>query len=487
MKKNGISRWFSTALLLAAGMASVQLKGQAVKSSLELEEALERGIYLQEGKADLGGAAEVYESILDEAKLIDSLSAETRYRLALVYIEQGKRVQGIGLLKEVVDNYPSETRWVDEAKLLLPKEFVPERVPWTNGERTYYDWGLPSGDVMGKSFGTIYEYEWEGRSLWRKETRYMLNGDRATAVEFDKETFQTVYSNILFGQVGNVRTWYGEDAKSAKVVYAKSGEEREFDFQMPVYDNEHTYELMRQMPAEVGFKTELTLFVSFAGAPVGVTFEVVGIEEMDTAVGRVECYQIEIDLVAQKQFVHITNDDRRLIVKFVVGGIEGVLTKVETIDYSGKSSYVDPEFGYEIEYPGSWGTIKPPRSKRRVHITEPMARGEFLINATPVEDWKGEDSLSLESMREFIKKEILEDFAGFEVEEDWTTDVALDLPKADVIKLTKTEDRKETVAYLHYGIGESAFYVMMGRIHEDDEKELLPIYREMVTSFRSGD
>lgn len=486
MKKACISRLLFF-VIFANGLISLQLFGQEESASLTLENQLERGIYLQEGKADLSAAAKVYESILEESKLLDSLAAETRYRLAVVYLEQGKRVQAMHLLKEIVDEFPNESRWVVEAKELLPKEFVPEEVPWKDGERTHYDWQLPTGDVLGKSFGTIFKFEWEGRSLWRKESRYRLNGDRATAVEFDQETFNTLYSNMSLGEMGNIRTWYGEDALSAKVQYSKSGEEREFDFPERVYDNEQAYELMRQMPSDIGYKTHLTLFTSFAGAPVGVTFEVVGIEDLDTALGTVECFHIVIDLIVQKQSVYITNDDRRLIVKFVVGGVEGVLTEVETVDYDGKGRYVDPEFGYSIEYPGSWGTMVLPKSKRIVRVVEPMARGDFLINATLKTNWKSDDPLSLESMESFLKKEIPEDFKGFEFVDSWSSDTRLPLPQSASLKLEKKDGENVIDAYVHYGIGEEAFFVVVGKIPDYEEDELLPIFNQIVASFRLGD
>lgn len=481
-----VFRIFAT-LSLAIGLGAGALFGQGEAASVNLAEELERGIFLHEGKADLSAAAKVYQSILEESKLVDSLAAEARYRLALVYLDEGKRLLANQLLKEIVDLYPDQARWVEEAKAILPQEFVPETTPWHEGERVYFDWKLPTGDVIGKSMNTMTRYEWDGRKLWRKECRYLLNGNRAMVLEFDPETFASVYSHAVLGDLGSIRAWYGEDCKSVRVEYAKSGEEKTFNFSESVFDNEQAYELMRQMPAEVGYRMHKALFVSFAGSQVGVTFEVTSIEELDTAIGRVECYEVTIDLIMQQQTAYITTDDRRLVVKLVAGGVNGVLSKVETVDYASELTYEDLKFGYTFDYPGSWGTFVLPQARKVVHIVEPLARGTYFLIESPKDDWNKDRELNAESLGSFLLKEISEDFRGYSKEEGWIGERSLDLDESGSFKLSKPEGDKRESLYVYYGIGDEAFYALVGNISSDDEGELRSKFEGIVSSFQLVD
>ncbi|MDQ8204929.1 hypothetical protein [Pelagicoccus sp. SDUM812003] len=460
-------------------------------SSLLLSDQLEKAVYLQEGEADLDAAALVFEGILAETELLDSLAAEAHFRLASIYLEQGKESLAFKLLGELVERYPEEAPWFTEAKALLPKDFDPTITPWEDGERTWYDWVLPTGNVIGHSFSTIFRYDWEGRELWRKETRYLLNGNRCTVVEFEPETFKTLYSHMSLKEMGRVRAWYAEDGLSAKVQYAKSGQERSFNFNERVYDNEQAYELMRQLPLEPGYTMTKKIFVSFSGVPVDVTFKVESISEMDTVLGKVECYDVLIKIVGQEQHAFFTADDRRLLVKTISGGIESVLRKVETIDYDGTIEYRNEAHDYAITLPASWGAVPQDESnsadKQRVWLAEPTVRGVYNLTSLANSEWIEEEALTLDSLKNKAIEKVTSSAKGG-LDETWTKELRLGELSGIALR-TQPDDESgdEQRAYLYALLGNDRHYLWEARIPASDEPEMLPVFEGIMNSFVKTD
>ncbi|MBD5779056.1 hypothetical protein IEN85_06090 [Pelagicoccus sp. NFK12] len=473
---------------LVLGAGSWGLHAQSPSASLKLGDELERAIYLYEGEANLEEAAHVLEAILEESSLVDSIAAEAKYRLALVYLDQGKRALGMKVLNDLVELYPSESKWVAEAKQVLPKDFVPELTPWADGERTHYDWVLPSGDVIGRSFSTIYSYDWEGRALWRKETRFLLNGHRATVVEFEKDTFETAYSMMSLADAGVTRAWYAEDGLSAKVEYTKSGAERSFDFPSRVYDNEQAVDLLRQLPIEVGYSMSKKIFVTFSGMPVDINFEVVSIEEMDTALGRVECYEVLIDMHVQKQTVYFTADERRILVKMVAGGVEGVLSKLETVDVDQEIGYANREHAWEVSIPGEWGAVEQPKgnddNEQMVWLADPLVRGKYLAVSELNSAWKSDKELNVGSLIEKGGRNVARHFKGYVLDEAWGRSLTVSGMEGRLSRFSNPEDEAADTVYLYSFVGDAKHYIFQAIIPVDEVEEMLPVFEKIVLSLR---
>ncbi len=486
MKKNKVFRLMGAVGVIALGGVSLF----AQDAALSLSDELERAIYLYEGEARLPEAEQAFREILDESELVDSIAAEASYRLAVVYLEQGKRGLAMKLLSELVKKYPSEELWVAEASALLPQDFVPEITPWQDGERLYYDWVLPTGDVIGHSFATIFSYDWEGQELWRKETRFLLNGNRATAVEFEKDSFDTVYGRMYLDNMGNCRAWYGEDGLSVKVDYSKSGASRTFDFNERVYDNEQAQELMRQMPVELGYEMSKKIFVSFSGMPLDIVFRIKSIEEVDTALGRLECYEVEIDMQMQKQSVLITADDRRLPVLFRAGGVEGRLTKAETIDLDSYSSYKNDVHGFELEIPAAWSAIRQENrsdaSDQVVWLAEPMVRGLYMAASELNSDWKREEPISLDGLFEEVSKSVLRQFKDVEEEGRLVRSLTIgDLEGRSYVFDAKEGASNQGDVYLYVFLGTDKHFVFQGVIEDEDKDDMLPVFERIVMSLKT--
>jgi len=488
MRRTKISRLIGSACLL--GLFSGAALAEEGVASLKLSDELERAIYLHEGEASLSEAEKAFKRILEESELVDSMAAEASYRLALVYLDQGKRALAMKLLSDLVDQYPEESLWVTEASALLPQEFVPEITPWEDGERTYYDWKLPTGDVIGHSFSTIYSYEWEGRQLWRKESRFVLNGHRATAVEFDKETFNTAYGRMNLEGMGNTRAWYADDGLSVKVDYSKSGASRTFDFNQRVYDNEQAVELLRQIPIELGYRMNKKIFVSFSGMPIDIAFEVKSIDELDTILGKVECYEVEIDMQVQKQSVVFTADERRIPVIFRAGGVESHLTKLETVDLNAFRTYENPVHDFSFEIPSSWSVVKQEKgsdaSDQILWLAEPMVRGNYLAASELNTDWKKEDPISVEGMLGEMTRKVKQQFKEIESDAQFLIDLSVSGMDGKSYVFKAPEDSKtQGDVYLYLLLGPEKHYIFQGVIPKGDTDDMLPIFEKVVMSLKT--
>lgn len=480
-------------VFVASGVAVLmmgQLKAQEGTVSLKLSDELERAIYLHEGEASLDEAEQAFRGILEESSLVDSLAAEASYRLASVYLDQGKRALAMTLLSDLVKKYPNEELWVSEAAALLPQEFVPELTPWEDGERTHYDWSLPTGDVIGHSVSTIYGFESEGRELWRKETRFLLNGHRATVVEFDKESFDTVYGGMVLGQMGTTRARYAENGLSVNVDYSKSGANRNYDFNQRVYDNEQTADLLRQIPIELGYRMSKKIFVSFSGMPLDITFEVKSIEEMDTALGRIMCYSVEIDMVVQKQTIVLTADERRIPVVFLAGAIEGRLTKVETVDVKGTTTYRNDVHGFSLELPALWSPIKQrdksDKSDQVVWLAEPMVRGVYMVASELNSDWKREDPISVEGLLEEVARIVRRQFKDIEQDATFVKEIQVGELEGSsyLFKAAEGAERQGDV-YIHILLGAEKHYFFQGVVSKEDQDEMLPVFEDILMSLKT--
>lgn len=394
-----------------ASLAPVVAQDSAPR--LSVADRLEEAILLQEGKADHAGAIELYRDILEEESLVRSIAAEAQFRLAESLLAQGNRFQAEQAFKRLTEEFSEEQFWVDAARSYLPQELDPQMTPWKSGERLLYEYVLPTGNVVGYSTSVLYEFEWEGRPLWRKEHRRMAGGFGMISVEFDPTTFESVYSGFSSGGTGRVDCWFGEGARSAKVDYRRQGNTREFSFPVKHYDNEQATELIRQLPVEVGYRTTMNIFVNFTGGTMGVACEIVDILEMDTLWGKQECYKLELDLGMSKQYFYITNDEKRVLVKMEAGGVDINLVRYDTYEEGRIRRYANERYGFSVEHEDEWVLFEDPEnggsSVEEVNFIAPggLAGAEIYanLNSKLSQDRQGGALALAEHRRERLAKE----------------------------------------------------------------------------------
>ena len=272
--------------------------------TLSTAELLEEGVYLQEAEGNLDRAIEVYRSIIDQDESSRAFAAEAQFRLAICLLKQGERLQATEAFEALVAKFPDQTQWSDAALEYLPAAFAPLPAPWAEGERMKFKW-LMNGSEVGESFVTMTTFDWEGRELWLIDHQVHVGGRRHVRIEFDKETARPAYSHWNLGSpVGTINSWYGED--EIRVEGDGSDEPKIYPESEIVYDNEQVMILFRQMPLEIGHSEQIKIFVPLSGQTVSVNAEVTGIEELDTGMGKLECYRVDVPM-ARNTFWYTTD------------------------------------------------------------------------------------------------------------------------------------------------------------------------------------
>ncbi|MCH6258268.1 tetratricopeptide repeat protein [Puniceicoccaceae bacterium K14] len=378
MKINHISK--SVLSIVAAG--AIGVSALVAESPLEpagnVADQLEEAIFLQEAESNLEEAIKKYQAILEAESLVRTIAAEAQYRLAECYWEQGNKSQAFLEFGKLEGLYPEEERWVLAAKERLPEVFEPAFDPFVEGERFKYKYTLPTGKPAGYSVSTLSLVERDGQSLWHLEHRVLAGEQRIATIEFDTESFDTVYCGLVSENLGVINTDFSNGGKLATVEYPEVDEIKELFFQGKTYENDHAQSLVRQFPVEIGYSTEMNLFVHYTTMQISVTFEIVDILEMDTVLGVVECYHVEANVGNMKQSIFITTNDRRIPVLMKVGGISVELMKSDIFDEDKVRTYTSDKYDYSFDYSDNLTLVERGAGK-----SETLERINFLAPTFP--------------------------------------------------------------------------------------------------------
>lgn len=361
MKSRILMKSLSVAAMCSLGVAFLSAE-ELLRPIGNVADELEEAIYLQEAKSDLSGAIEKYQSILEADSVMGTIAAEAQFRIAECYWDSGNKTQAILEYTKLKTQFPEALEWISAADDRLPKDFSPSISPFVDGERSVYKYVLQTGNVVGFSAIVVKSYEYEGRTLWRSEHRIMAGAQRMGVVEFDPETYETVFSQILAHErdVGVVNCWYDLEPFSAKVEFLKSDKTREFPFLKKTYDNEQAMHLFRQLPADVGYATELNVFVSLTGMSIPVQCEVVEILDVGTVIGTVECFKVALNVAGMEQALYITNDERRIVVLMETGGVEIKLIQSDFEVEEERRKYENERFGFSFIHADEWVPFEDP-------------------------------------------------------------------------------------------------------------------------------
>ena len=89
---------------------------------------LQKGIYAEETLGDLDAAVKIYEDIVAEAEANRSHVAQAQYRLAMCYLKQGRQAQAAAAFRKVIDQFPTHTAQVTQARTRLAALTEPARI-----------------------------------------------------------------------------------------------------------------------------------------------------------------------------------------------------------------------------------------------------------------------------------------------------------------------------------------------------------------------
>src|SRR5262249_6936658 len=95
---------------LALGAALLLLASAQALRAVSASELLEKGIYTEETKGELGAASQIYQQIVDDPRADRGLVAQAQLRLGLCELKQGHKPQAISALERLTQNFPDKDK-----------------------------------------------------------------------------------------------------------------------------------------------------------------------------------------------------------------------------------------------------------------------------------------------------------------------------------------------------------------------------------------
>jgi outer membrane protein assembly factor BamD (BamD/ComL family) len=95
---------------LTLGVALVLLTSAHAARGASAAELLEKGIYTEETKGELGAASQIYQQIVDDPRADRGLVAQAQLRLGLCELKQGHKPQAISALERLTQDFPDKDK-----------------------------------------------------------------------------------------------------------------------------------------------------------------------------------------------------------------------------------------------------------------------------------------------------------------------------------------------------------------------------------------
>ncbi len=387
---------------------------------------LEKAIYTEETVGDLDAAIGIYQQILNDAEANRKLAASAQYRLAMCYQKKGLDTESAEAFEKLIENYPDQTELIAEARKHMPGRPELGPVPWRDGEIMRMSMKLPAGLVIGTWAWTADKVKTDdGKEAWCVKTRryVAINGTQGVSgVIAEADTFRPVsswFKHTLLGEINAVYTptevqiegeGRGEDGAKTVTLHEMR------------YDNEQAVQLIRRLPLEVGYKTELPLIVTFTGKRLDVPLEVLEKQTVTVAAGEFECYKV--DLVIEKilhQTMWFSADANRYMVKLNAEGIVGELVSVTHRETDKPNAFHDQKLGFSLSAPADWyiyefGDDEPDATK--LHLIDAEASAFYVLNVQSLETAEIDPDQSLREFAEGKVADIKKRAMGYTIRPD---------------------------------------------------------------------
>ena len=93
---------------------------------------LQEGIYAEETEGDLDKAIGLYQQVIDNASEVERIAAKAAYKLGGCYLKKNDKASAAKYFQSVVEKYPSQTAYFNQAKEQLEKIAPAEepQIPW---------------------------------------------------------------------------------------------------------------------------------------------------------------------------------------------------------------------------------------------------------------------------------------------------------------------------------------------------------------------
>ncbi|MGY8768278.1 MAG: DUF3108 domain-containing protein [Pirellulales bacterium] len=428
------------------------LLGNSVSAEDTPSNLLEKGIYTEETVGDLDKAIKIYEEIISQSKANRKFVAQAQLRLGKCLVKQGKKKEAEKVFRKLVDQFkdsPAQKDLVAQARKLLPvtvSDLNLIDVPWVDGEhlemRVKLAGGLEIGDfiLFAKSGRVYYQKVWHlglNRNIMVNAPNLSLS-----SVVVDQDSFKPSSSQFRHTLLGEVTAKYSPRKIE---IHTKSVDGKEsdksFDLDKVFYDNEQGWHLFRRLPLAEGYKATLPIYATFGSGPIMLDVEVVGIETLEVAAGKFECFKLDIKKLQQTFW--ISTDANRYSVKFEAGGVTEELQSIRQVKPDSTTKHIDEDLNFSISAPGDWYFIEPPANGKKksklVYMVDPNAIAVSLLTVSPLDKSGDETRPTLREWAEEEAEDQIKAFKNFKVVPDsWQERTVDDKP---AISFVATHDQ----------------------------------------------
>jgi hypothetical protein len=450
-------------------------------------ELLEKAIYAEETVGDLDEAIKLYEQVIAEGRAGERAAAKAQYRLAQVYLKQGKQDEATAAFRKLIEDYPNEQELIAEAEKHLPSKLELLPAPWTEGERLQLDMKLPTGVDIGTMIYMIESADHQGQDLWRCSTRGLVTINDASSystVLCEKESFAPIRSRWKHSLIGEAEAAYKADAAEITVVGKK--EPITLEYKPPVFDNEQCVELFRRLPLAADYKVTIPIITSLGANKIEIPVHVAQKETLTVPAGTFECYKLELGLVGQTFWV--STDEHRYIVRFAAGGVTADLVKIDQVEPE-KVEKVSGK-GYSFSLPRGWLTYQPTGPTKKpaevaLFLLDPEAESETKVEIRPLRSLKKEQQASPKAWTVSALDDFKSVYADFSVREPGVQDIEVGGQSAArmVADYRNSHGKKTTIVGVAvFGKDSAAMLRMTSQANKFDE--LVKDFDTIVESFR---
>ncbi len=471
-------RWSTFAMIVLTIVV-----GSAQVTAATATEMLEKGIYTEETVGDLDAAIEVYEKVIGQANESVRAAAEAQYRIGTCYEKQGKKDSATKAFQAVIDNFPTATEFVTQAKLRLPgaPELLP--VPWGDGDEMQYEMKLQNGLGIGTQIWRVSKSELNGKPAWECNTWQVvtINAQKHRSQVFaDSKTFSPMQSTWSHTLLGTAKAEYGNDEVTIQTV--GKDEPTKLKLDGTIWDNEQASQVFRRLPLADGFKSEITVVSTLGTAEVPLGLEVTKIESIEVPAGKFECFRMQL---AIGQTFWISNDAHRYIVRFEAGGVRADLIRAGQPQNSNATA-LNFE-GVTASIPASWFTYSPSNpgesQTKKSYLIDPKCIGDTRIEAGSLQSIKSEYRSPAEWMQHALD-EYKTRMQGFTVGKDGVQAIKIAGNDAAVAEIEFTDGNRKMKGRRVCVFGTSTAINIGYMAEADDFQSLAAEFQSIVDSMK---
>jgi hypothetical protein len=450
-------------------------------------ELLEKAIYTEETVGDLDQAMKLYEQVIADGKAVQETAAQAQYRLALCLQKKGRDADARAAFQALVDNFPTATDLVAQARKHLSGNIELLKAPWTLGDRMQLNMSLPSGLELGTMVYMIDAANSDAHAVTdvvQCSTRGLVtvNGANSFSEVLCKAgNFAPIRSLWKHSLLGEAIATYSDTSVAVEVV----GKDKQFtiDFTPPAFDNEQCVELFRRLPLAEGYKTTLTVVTSLGGNKLDLGVEVAAKETLTVPAGTFECYKL---LLSIGQTFWVSADEHRYVVRFAAGGVTADLAKVWNANPDSEEILKTAYF--TVTLPSGWLNYQPKSGEEsdglEVILLDPRADARSQINARPKTKLKATEQASPKVWTESFVADVKKMYGDFQVDRAGIVETTIGGQKAAQIVANFSEGGKQYRMLGVAVIGEKSAAVLRFTTEADQFDSLRKDFDAIVASFQ---